>query len=107
MEPAMHDNDTITTPRGVTELKVARPRLHKVILVNDDFTPRGFVVSVLRAEFRLGDEQSNRVMTTAHQRGACVVSVFPKDVAETKATNATDAGRKQGYPLLFTTEPEE
>ncbi len=46
-------------------------------------------------------------MTTAHQRGACVVSVFPKDVAETKATNATDAGRKQGYPLLFTTEPEE
>jgi ATP-dependent Clp protease adaptor protein ClpS len=103
----MQDNDTITTPRGITELKVEQPRLYKVILVNDDFTPRNFVVSVLKAEFRLGEEQSTRVMTTAHQRGACVVSVFPKDVAETKATNATDAGRKQGYPLLFTTEPEE
>ena len=28
-------------------------------------------------------------------------------VAETKATRATDLGRRQGYPLLFTTEPEE
>jgi ATP-dependent Clp protease adaptor protein ClpS len=46
-------------------------------------------------------------MMTAHQRGACVVGVFTKDVAETKATNATDAGRRKGYPLLFTTEPEE
>ena len=46
-------------------------------------------------------------MMTAHQRGACVVAVYTKDVAETKATEGTDAGRKQGYPLLFTTEPEE
>lgn len=104
----MHNNDdTITTPRGVTELKVERPRLYKVLLVNDDFTPREFVVTVLKVEFRLGKEQASRVMNTAHQRGICVVSVFPKDVAETKATNATDAGRAKGYPLLFTTEPEE
>lgn len=103
----MQDDTTITTPRGVTELKVERPRLHKVILVNDDFTPREFVVMVLKAEFRLGVEQAGRVMNTAHQRGVCVVAVFPKDVAETKATNATEAGRKKGYPLLFTTEPED
>lgn len=103
----MHDNDTITTPRGITELKVERPRLYKVLLVNDHFTPRDFVVTVLKAEFRLGEQQASRVMTTAHQRGICMVSVFPKDVAETKATNATDAGRKKGYPLLFTTEPED
>ena len=43
----------------------------------------------------------------AHRRGVCVVAVFTKDVAETKATRATDAGRAKGYPLLFTTEPEE
>ena len=99
--------DTITTPRVRGEIKVERPRLHKVILVNDDFTPREFVVTVLRAEFRLSDGQAHRVMMTAHQRGVCVVAVFTKDVAEAKATNATDAARKKGYPLLFTTEPEE
>ncbi|SMF55414.1 ATP-dependent Clp protease adaptor protein ClpS [Tistlia consotensis] len=99
--------DVKTTPRTKPQLKVERPRLHKVILVNDDYTPREFVVTVLKAEFRLAEEQANRVMMTAHRRGACVVAVFPKDVAETKATSATDAGRRQGYPLLFTTEPEE
>ena len=39
--------------------------------------------------------------------GACVVAVYARDVAETKATRATDAGRSKGYPLTFTTEPEE
>ncbi len=101
------DGGTIVAPRGVTELKVERPKLHKVVLVNDDFTPREFVTRVLKAEFRMSEEQARRVMMTAHQRGVCVVAVFTKDIAEEKATNATDLGRKQGYPLLFTTEPEE
>ena len=100
-------NDIITTPNARIEIKTERPRLHKVILVNDDFTPREFVVRVLKAEFRVTEEQAHRVMMTAHKRGVCVVAVFTKDIAESKATNATDAGRSKGYPLLFTTEPEE
>jgi ATP-dependent Clp protease adaptor protein ClpS len=97
----------ITRSDTKDEIKVERPRLHKVILVNDDYTPREFVVTVLKAIFRMSEDQALRVMVTAHRRGACVVAVFTKDVAEAKATTATDAGRKNGYPLLFTTEPEE
>jgi ATP-dependent Clp protease adaptor protein ClpS len=103
--------DIVIKPRSKTRTKTApkteRPRLHKVILVNDDYTPRDFVVTVLKAEFRMTEDQAYKVMLTAHQRGVCVVAVFTKDVAETKATRATDAGRAKGYPLLFTTEPEE
>ncbi|WP_419728181.1 ATP-dependent Clp protease adapter ClpS [Lichenicola sp.] len=99
--------ETTTSPRIQLELKVERPRLHKVMLVNDDFTPREFVVLVLKAEFRMDEGQAGRVMMTAHQRGVCVVAVFTKEIAEAKATNATDLARKKGYPLLFTTEPEE
>ena len=65
------------------------------------------VVLVLKAEFRMTEDQAYKVMITAHKLGACVVAVFTRDVAETKATRATDAGRAKGYPLLFTTEPEE
>jgi ATP-dependent Clp protease adaptor protein ClpS len=96
-----------TKPRTKVRVKTERPRLHKVILVNDDFTPREFVVTVLKAEFRMNEDQAYRVMITAHRRGVCVVAVFTRDVAETKATRATDAGRRKGYPLMFTTEPEE
>jgi ATP-dependent Clp protease adaptor protein ClpS len=99
--------DTTATPKTKVKIKTERPRLHKVILVNDDFTPREFVVRVLKAEFRMTEDQAHKVMITAHRRGVCVVAVFTKDVAETKATRATDAGRAKGYPLLFTTEPEE
>jgi ATP-dependent Clp protease adaptor protein ClpS len=56
-----------TTPRTRTALKTERPRLHKVILVNDDYTPREFVVAVLKAEFRMSEDQAHRVMMTAHR----------------------------------------
>ena len=101
----MSDIDLKPTTKVVP--KVERPRLYKVILLNDDYTPREFVVLILKAEFRMNEDQAYKVMMTAHRRGACVVSVYPKDIAETKATRATDAGRSKGYPLLFTTEPEE
>jgi ATP-dependent Clp protease adaptor protein ClpS len=99
--------ETVTKPKTRVKTKVERPKLHKVILVNDDYTPREFVVTILKGEFRMTDDQAYKVMITAHKLGVCVVAVFTKDVAETKATRATDAGRAKGYPLLFTTEPEE
>ena len=103
----MSDIITPTKPKTRTKPKVERPRLHKVILVNDDFTPREFVLTVLKGIFRMSDDQAYKVMITAHRRGTCVVAVYTREVAEEKATQATDAGRRKGYPLLFTTEPEE
>jgi len=99
--------DIVTKPRTKTKPKTERPKLHKVILVNDDYTPREFVVMVLKGVFKMSEDQAYKVMITAHRRGVCVVAVYTKDVAETKATEATDAGKSAGYPLMFTTEPEE
>src|SRR5262245_29588325 len=100
-------NNTVAKPRVKTKTKLERPKLWKVILLNDDYTPREFVVQVLKAVFRMNQEHAHRVMMTAHQRGACVIAVFTRDVADTKAKEATDLGKQKGYPLFFTTEPEE
>jgi ATP-dependent Clp protease adaptor protein ClpS len=100
-------SDLDTKPRSKTRPKTERPRMHKVILLNDDFTPREFVVMVLKAVFKMSEDQAYRVMMTAHQRGAGVAAVYTKDVAESKATEATDLGQRAGHPLMFTTEPEE
>ncbi|MEM6742191.1 MAG: ATP-dependent Clp protease adaptor ClpS [Pseudomonadota bacterium] len=99
------DPDVIV--RGKTETRLARPKLHKVILWNDDFTPREFVTVVLKCVFGMGPEKAHVVMMTAHRRGACVVAVFTKEVAETKSSQANDYGKEAGFPLRFTTEPEE
>ena len=100
-------SDIDIKPDTKAKPKVERPRLYKVILVNDDYTPREFVVVVLKGIFRMSEDQAYRVMITAHKRGACVVALYTRDVAETKATEGTEAGRRKGYPLMFTTEPEE
>jgi ATP-dependent Clp protease adaptor protein ClpS len=65
------------------------------------------VVLVLKVEFRMDEGQANRVMMTAHQHGVCMVAIFTQEVAEAKATTATDMAREKGYPLQFTTEPEQ
>jgi ATP-dependent Clp protease adaptor protein ClpS len=100
-------SNPVTTPTIEPVLKTERPKLHKVILLNDDYTPRDFVVTLLKAEFGMAEGQASRVMLTAHQRGACVVAVYTRDIAETKCDRANEASRKKGHPLTFTTEPEE
>ena len=94
-------------PRTRTRTKTQRPRLHKVILLNDDYTPREVVTAILKAVFRMPEPEALKVMLTAHQKGACVVAVFTQEIAESKATEATEAGRRLNCPLTFTTEPEE
>jgi ATP-dependent Clp protease adaptor protein ClpS len=98
---------TFVKPRTRPKPKTQRPKLWKVILLNDDFTPREFVVLVLKAVFRMNEDEAYNIMITAHRRGACVIAVFTKDVADTKAKEATELGKAKGYPLYFTTEPEE
>ena len=100
-------DDLDLKPKTKVIPKTERPKLYKVLLLNDDYTPREFVVLILKAEFRMTEEQAYRVMITAHRKGLCVVAVFTKDVAETKASRATDMAQSKGFPLQFTTEPEE
>ncbi len=100
-------SDIDTKPLATVEPKTKLPPLHKVILLNDDYTPREFVVMVLKAVFHTTEDEAYGIMLTAHRQGACVVAVFTREIAETKATEATDLGRQAGHPLTFTTEPEE
>jgi len=52
--------ETTVTPKTKVKTKTERPRLHKVILVNDDYTPREFVVTILKAEFRMTEDQAHK-----------------------------------------------
>ena len=98
---------TLVKTRTKVRTTTERPPLYKVILLNDDYTPREFVVQVLKAVFRMNEDQAYQVMMTAHKKGACVIAVYVRDVAETKAKEATELGKQNGFPLFFTTEPEQ
>jgi ATP-dependent Clp protease adaptor protein ClpS len=99
--------EIVLLPKPQTKARTERPKLYKVILLNDDYTPRDFVVTVLKAVFRMTEGEALGVMLTAHRKGACVVAVFTREVAEAKARQGTEMGAQAGYPLAFTTEREE
>ena len=48
---------TLVKPRTKVKPKTQRPPLYKVILLNDDYTPREFVVQVLKAVFRMNADR--------------------------------------------------
>jgi ATP-dependent Clp protease adaptor protein ClpS len=88
--------------RAVTK----RPPLYKVLLHNDDYTTKEFVVMVLQAVFHLGEVDANRVMLHVHENGVGVAGVYPFEIAETKIAKTMQLARRYEYPLQLSMEPE-
>lgn len=103
----MPDKDVSLKPKTVTTPKLEKPKLYKVLLHNDDYTPREFVTLVLKVVFRMSEETGYRVMMTAHKFGSAVVVVCTRDIAETKVKESMDLAKEAGFPLMMTAEPEE
>jgi len=71
-------------------------------------TPREFVVTVLKGEFRMTEDQAYKVMLTAHQRGVCRgCGLHQGRCRKPRPPAPPMPAVPKGYPLLFTTEPEE
>ena len=79
--------------------KVKTPPMYKVVLLNDDYTPMDFVVSVLQTFFSMTREQATQVMLKVHREGMGVCGVFPRDVAYTKVGQVAAYSRKHQHPL--------
>jgi len=88
----------------VEHTKTRPPRLFKVLLLNDDFTPMDFVVIVLQKFFSLDREQATRVMLQVHREGRGVCGVFPKDIAATKVEQVSAFARQHQHPLACVME---
>ncbi len=82
-----------------TRTQTRRPGMYRVLLLNDDYTPMEFVVSVLRKYFSKGPDEATRIMLHVHQHGVGECGVFTYEVAETKVTQVMDYARKHQHPL--------
>lgn len=80
------------------------PRLYKVLLLNDDYTPMDFVVVVLQRFFAMSREQATRIMLRVHREGVAMCGVFPKDIAASKVEQVSAFSRAQQHPLACVME---
>lgn len=97
----------LAEPKTKAKPKLERPRLYKVLLHNDDFTPMEFVVLVLRQVFNKSDADAVSIMLHAHTHGMAVAGVYTFEVAETKVQETMALAEKSAFPLLCTMEPED
>ncbi len=100
-----------STPPGIdpqvkerAKTKVKPPPMYRVVLVNDDYTPREFVVYILVSVFRKDHSEARRIMITAHQGGRSLVGVYTYDVASSRVDRARRQATEAGYPLMLYTE---
>ena len=84
--------------------EVAPPPQYQVLLLNDDYTPMDFVVTVLQQFFAMDLEKATQVMLHVHTRGRGVCGVYTREVAESKVAQVNEFSRMNQHPLLCTME---
>lgn len=93
---------TIIENQHTTRLKP--PSRYAVVLLNDDYTPMDFVVSILQLFFNKSVEQATQIMLEVHYRGKGVCGIYTQDIAATKVSQVNHYAREHQHPLLCTME---
>ena len=88
------------------EEEVTEPPMFKVLLHNDNFTTKEFVVKILVSVFSKSLDEATQLMWAVHKKGVGVCGVYPFEIAETKVNIVTATARENGFPLRSTMEPE-
>lgn len=85
--------------REQTRQQIKVSRQYQVLIYNDDFTPMDFVVEVLKQIFDKEETEAVTLMLSIHKGSYAVAGVYPRDIAQTKASEAVQWAREEGYPL--------
>ena len=80
------------------------PRLHAVLLHNDDITSMDFVVEMLVKVFHKTPVDASAVMMQVHEEGKGVAGVYTYDIAVTKKMQGERMAAAKGFPLMMTVE---
>ena len=83
---------------------VQPPKNYKVILLNDDYTTKDFVVFILESVFQKEKAEAVVIMESVHRAGKGVAGIYTYDIAVTKAQKTVRLARANGFPLNCTLE---
>ncbi len=83
----------------IAKIKIDKPRMYKVILLNDDYTTMDFVVEVIIKIFHKTTEEAENIMHMVHQQGKGVVGTYTYDIAITKSLQVQEMAKQKEFPL--------
>lgn len=105
--PKDFEGDAGVVTEKQSKTKPKKPRLFRVLLHNDDYTTREFVVYVLSTVFHRSEPDAVQIMLHVHHTGVGVAGVYTREIAETKIQTVERMAREQDFPLRLSMEPEE
>ena len=85
---------------------VRKPDMWRVVLLNDDYTPREFVVEILVSIFHKPPIEATKIMLDVHNKGRGLVGVYTYDIAKTRVAQLTRVARDREYPLKAVIEED-
>ncbi len=88
------------------EIEVEEPKLYKVLLHNDDYTPMDFVMFVLKKFFGKSESDSHKITLDVHHKGVGLAGIFSFEVAESKVAQVNQFSKTNQHPLKTSYEEE-
>ena len=98
------DTDVIIDEK--IKINVKEPKRYKVVMLNDDFTPMDFVISVLMRFFKHSENTATVLTTQIHEEGSGIAGIYSYEIAERKALETTKESQQNGFPLRLKLEEE-
>ena len=99
------DNDVILEDEE--DVKLKKPSMYRVIIHNDAYTPREFVVIILQSVFHKSEEEGRKIMLEAHTKGMATVGIYTYEIATTSLYLVEKMSDEYGCPLRCTMEEIE
>ncbi len=75
------------------------PKLYKVLMHNDDYTPMDFVILVLKKFFDKSENEAHQIMLDVHQKQTGLAGIYTFEIAETKVMQVNQYSKKNEHPL--------
>ena len=100
------DKNNYTNVLTKEKTKVKKPKLYKVILLNDDYTPMEYVVRLIKIIFRKTEDEAINIMLMVHKKGSGICGIFTKEIAETKVDKVMNMAKNDQHPLKCIMEQE-
>lgn len=86
--------------------EIKRPKMYKIILLNDDYTTMDFVIEVLVVIFHKSAADATRIMLDVHEKGKGIVGIYTYDIARTKISQVENMAKEKEFPLKAVMEEE-
>ena len=100
------DYDKGSEVRTIDKVEIEKPKLYKVIFLNDDFTPIDFVRAILMQYFNKTGDEAKLIALQVHNTGKGIAGTYTLDIAETKSATVNYQAQEANHPLKTVVEPE-